>query len=270
MTELFKIDEAKTSARLESFLKAKLAHSEMKGFVIGLSGGIDSSLSAAIAVRAVGPNNVTGFILPYTSSAQKSEEDARELADNIHIKVHKIPISPMIEAYFPNIKKINPVRAGNKMARERMSVLFDKSFEYDSLVLGTSNRTEICLGYGTWYGDMGCSINPIGNLYKTHVRQMAKYYDLPKSILHKAPSADLWPGQTDEKELGLTYDIVDRLLYLLIEKKIRNKQELHEEGFENAFIDRTVGLINRFYYKRHVPEIADLGLNEIPDKITLD
>ncbi len=268
--DLIKLDEPKTASRLENFLRAKLAHSELEGYILGISGGIDSALSASIAVKAVGPDKVFGLILPYSSSSGKSEVDARELAQKLHIKVDKISISPMIDAYYPDIKIIDPVRAGNKMARERMSILFDRAFEKRLLVLGTSNRTEICLGYGTWYGDVACSVNPIGMLYKTQVRQMAKFYDIPEAILHKIPTADLWPGQTDEHELGLEYAIVDQLLYMMIEENVTGRKELNDAGFEDAFIDRAIHLLNKFYYKRHLPEIADLGLKPIPDKITIN
>ncbi len=263
------IDEASVAKRLESFLKSRLAHSGLSGFVVGLSGGIDSSLATAITAKAVGANKITGFIMPYSQSSNKSEEDALELASTMHFKTQKISISPMIDAYYPDISDIDPVRAGNKMARERMSILFDQAFEINCLVLGTSNRTEICLGYGTWFGDVASSVNPIGMLYKTQVRQLARYYDLPKSILHKVPSADLWPGQTDEKELGLEYDIVDQLLYTIIEDGICERTELNKIGFEDGFIDRTVALVNKFYFKRHLPEIADLGLKPVPDRIKI-
>jgi len=267
--DMLLLDEKKTASRLESFLKAKLAHSGLGGYILGVSGGIDSALSAAIAVRAIGPDKVLGLIMPYSTSSGKSEEDARELASHLHIKVEKIPISPMIDAYYHDIAKVDPVRAGNKMARERMAILFDRAYDKNYLVLGTSNRTEICLGYGTWYGDLGCSVNPVGNLYKTQVRQMAKYYDIPERILFKIPTADLWPGQTDEKELGLEYDIVDRLLYFMIEKGITERSRLNEEVFEDAYIDRAVSLLNKFYYKRHLPEFADMGLKPVPDRITI-
>ncbi|MEW5923467.1 MAG: NAD(+) synthase, partial [Candidatus Zixiibacteriota bacterium] len=163
----------------------------------------------------------------------------------------------------------DPVRSGNKMARERMSVLFDIAHEMKRLVLGTSNRTEICLGYGTWYGDVACSVNPIGMLYKTQVRQMAIYYGVPDAIRAKTPTADLWPGQTDEGELGLEYARVDQLLHKLIEQGITERKKLNEAGFEDNFIDRAVGLLHRFYFKRHLPAIADLGLKPVPDNIKI-
>ncbi len=266
---LLRLDERETAHRLETFLRTKLAESRAKGFVLGLSGGIDSALAAAIAAKAVAPDKILGIIMPYKQSSEKSETDALLLAERLRMKTRKIPISPMIDAYFPDIKTVESVRAGNKMARERMSILFDVAHENNLLVLGTSNRTEICLGYGTWYGDVACSVNPLGMLFKTQVRQMAKFYDIPEEILFKIPTADLWPGQTDEKELGLEYAIVDRLLYFMIEKGMTERAQLNKAGFENSFIDRTVYLLNKYYFKRHLPAMADIGLNPIPDKIEI-
>lgn len=267
--DMLKINEADTAQRLEIFVKNKLKESGQNGYILGLSGGIDSSLSASIAVKAVGQDKVIGLIMPYSNSSDSSEKDALKLADFLGIKTKKVDISPMINRYYENIEKINNVQAGNKMARERMSILFDKAFENNLLVLGTSNRTEICLGYGTWYGDVACSVNPIGMLYKTQIKALSKYYEIPESILQKKPSADLWPGQTDEEELGLEYDKVDRLLYIIIEDGVTDRNELNKAGYKNSFLDRTIELLNKFYFKRHLPEIADLGLNKIPDKIIL-
>ncbi|UCD95163.1 MAG: NAD+ synthase [Candidatus Zixiibacteriota bacterium] len=267
--ELLSLNENDVARKLEKFLSDRLKASGLSGYVIGLSGGVDSSLSASIAVKAVSAEKVTGFIMPYSRSAGSSMEDAEKLAARLGLKTEKIDISPMIDAYYPDIDSADPVRSGNKMARERMSILFDKAHEHNRLVLGTSNRTEICLGYGTWYGDVACSVNPLGMLYKTQVRLMAKYYDVPESILSKIPSADLWPGQTDEGELGLEYDKVDRLLHMMIEQDITKRKKLNEAGFDDAFIDRAVSLLNRFYFKRHLPEIADLGLKPIPDRIAV-
>jgi len=266
---MLKINEEHTAQQLETFVKNRLELSGLNGYILGLSGGIDSSLSATIAVKAVGPNKVSGLIMPYSRSSDSSEKDALKLAEFLGIKTEKVDISPMIDAYYENIKNIDNVRTGNKMARERMSILFDKAFEKKLLVLGTSNRTEICLGYGTWYGDVACSINPIGMLYKTQVRVLSKFYNIPDSIILKKPSADLWPGQTDEEELGLEYEKVDRLLYKIIEKGTTERDELNKAGFEDSFLNRTIELLNKFYFKRHLPEIADLGLKEIPDKIIL-
>lgn len=267
--ELLTLNEKEAASILEKFIFGKLETSGLTGYVIGLSGGLDSGLSAAIAVKAIGPDKVLGVLMPYSLSSSSSVEDALKLAGHLGIKTMKIDISPMIDAYYKDISSVDPVRAGNKMARERMSILFDKAHELKRLVLGTSNRTEICLGYGTWYGDVACSANAIGMLYKTQVRQVAKYYGVLDSILNKTPTADLWPGQTDEGELGLQYEKVDKLLYIMIEHGITEREKLNEVGFENSLIDRAVSLLNRFHFKRHLPEVADFGLKPIPDKILI-
>jgi len=267
--EFLSLNEKETADKLEKFLKDKLADSLLSGYVIGLSGGIDSALSASIAAKAVGAENVLGVLMPYSRSSENSRDDALTLAIHLGIDTRTVEISPMIDAYFDNIDEIETVRSGNKTARERMSILFDIGFEMNRLVLGTSNRTEICLGYGTWYGDVACSVNPLGMLYKTQVLQMAAWYGVPESIIKKRPSADLWPGQTDEAELGLEYARVDQLLYYMVEKEITERKILNEAGFEDKLIHRAVELLSRFYFKRHLPEIADLGLKPIPDKITI-
>lgn len=267
--ELLRLNEKEVTGRLEQFLALKLQESGLAGYIVGLSGGIDSSLSAAIGVRAVGVTKILGLILPYARSSHQSEKDALEFAAQYEIKTEKVEITPMIDAYIGDIRKIDPVRAGNKMARERMSILFDKAFEYHLLVLGTSNRTEISLGYGTWYGDVACSVNPIGMLYKSQVRQLARHYEISEAILTKPPTADLWPGQTDEGELGLEYDRVDNLLFMMIDRGITDRKKLNAAGFDDRFIDRAVTLLNKSYFKRHLPEIADTGLKPIPDKIII-
>ena len=267
--DLLNLNEKNTAKTLEKFIIDKLNDSGLSGYVMGLSGGIDSALSASIAVNAVGADKVLGILMPYASSSSNSAKDASELAGKLKIRTRTVEISPMIDAYYKNIKSIDPVRSGNKMARERMSILFDIAFDMNCLVLGTSNRTEICLGYGTWYGDVACSVNPIGMLYKTQVRQLAAYYRVPDSILKKTPSADLWPGQTDEGELGLEYAKVDQLLFMILEQGITDRASLNKAGFENDFIDLAIGKMNRYYFKRHLPEIADLGLKPIPDKLII-
>jgi NAD+ synthase len=267
--EAMMIDESAVAEKLEVFTADKLRQSGLDGYVIGLSGGVDSALSASVAARSVGPEKVLGLMMPYSRSSRASISDAEGLAAKLGIKSENIDISPMIDAYYGQIENIDQIRSGNKMARERMSILFDRAYQMNRLVLGTSNRTEICLGYGTWYGDVACSINPIGMLYKTQVRQMAAYYDVPNTILNKTPSADLWPGQTDEAELGLEYEKVDRLLFMMIDRDVRSRAELNQAGFEDTFIDRAASLLNKFYFKRHLPEIADLGLKPVPDRIEI-
>jgi NAD+ synthase len=176
----------------------------------------------------------------------------------------------MIDVYYNTINESNRMRAGNKMARERMSILFDKAFEMNRMVLGTGNRTEIALGYTTWYGDAACSIDPIGQLYKGEVREVAKLAGVPDSTINKPPSADLWIGQTDEDEIGINYSKIDKLLKLIIDEKIISKKELTEQDFDISEIELVINLLNKNSFKRNLPGVADIKRVDIPDKIRLE
>jgi len=264
-----KFDIDHTITTIKDFISSKLLQSGMRGFVVGLSGGIDSAVSAALAVNAVGKNKVLALFMPYRTSSESSSADAVNLVIKLGIDHRRVDISPMIDAYFRDINKVNRLRLGNKMARERMAILFDVAQELDRLVLGTSNRTEICLGYTTWYGDSACSINPIGELYKTEVRQVAEALDIPDHIINKVPTADLWVGQTDEGEIGVTYEQIDRLLRRLIDDGVTSLSTLEREGFNLADLNRVVSLLNRNSFKRRVPDIASLGRKPVPDNIEL-
>lgn len=255
---------------IKQFLAGKLGKSGAKGFVVGLSGGIDSAVSAALAVEAVGKERVIGVMMPYRTSSPESVTDAEKLAGKLSIDHRKIDISPMIDAYYPSISEDLRLRAGNKMARERMSILFDIAFETNRLVLGTGNRTEICLGYTTWYGDAACSVNPVGQLYKWEIRALAKVLDVPQSIRSKAPSADLWADQTDEDEIGLSYETIDRLLARIVDDSVCSMTALKNDGFTESDINRVVTLINRNAFKRRMPDIALLGRAAVPDRIEIE
>lgn len=260
----------KTISTIQRFLTGQLLRSGLSGYLIGLSGGIDSAVSCTLAVRAVGPQKVLAVIMPYRTSSPDSEADACALIDQLGVGHRKIDISPMIDAYFERIDDSNRLRAGNKMARERMSVLFDISHETGSLVLGTGNRTEICLGYTTLYGDSACSVNPIGELYKFEVRELARRLGVPENITIKAPSADLWAGQTDEGEIGVTYDQIDRLLRLLVDEGETSLSALEAAAAGRADVSRVVSMLNRSTFKRRMPEIAPLGRRAIPEQIKLE
>ncbi|NOY88975.1 MAG: NAD+ synthase [FCB group bacterium] len=264
-----RFDPDKAIDTIKRFITGKMLSSGSDGYIVGLSGGIDSSLSATLAVEAVGKEKVLGVLMPYKTSSESSVTDAMDLVRKLGINHKVIDISPMIDAYFDKIDNSNRIRVGNKMARERMSILFDVAHERDRLVLGTGNRTEICLGYTTWYGDAACSINPIGELYKTEVRQLAKILGVPHSIINKTPTADLWAGQTDEGEIGVTYNLIDSLLKLIVDDKITSMAELEKEGFQTTDISRIVSLLNKNSFKRRMPEIAPLGRENVPDNIQL-
>ena len=263
----FDLDKSLTTSK--RFLTGKLLQSGMSGYVVGLSGGIDSAVSCALAVEAVGAEKVLGLIMPYRTSSADSAADAQRLIDKLGINSRRIDISPMIDAYYPTIDASNRLRAGNKMARERMAILFDVAHETGRLVLGTGNRTEICLGYTTWFGDSACSLNPIGELYKSEIRAAAARLALPQEIIDKPPSADLWSGQTDEGEIGVTYELIDRILRRLIDDGERSLARLEREGFDAADVSRIISMLNRNAFKRRLPDTAPLGRLAIPDNLQL-
>jgi NAD+ synthase len=263
-------DSNQALSTIKRFIAGKLLQSGHSGYVVGISGGIDSALAATLAKEAVGSEAVLGLLMPYQSSTPASVTDAIELAEWLGIEYRQIDISPMINAYYQEITEDMRLRAGNKMARERMSLLFDVAHETGKLVLGTGNRTEISLGYTTWFGDAACSINPIGELYKTEVRNLSRELGIPASILEKTPSADLWPGQTDEAEIGVRYEQIDKLLVQLVDNGVSSMETLQGLGFDSTDISRVVSLINRHGFKRRMPDIAPLGRTAIPSQIDLE
>lgn len=226
--------------------------------VLGLSGGIDSALSAALAAKSLGPENVTAIVMPYATSNPQSEKDAQEVAKHLGIQLLKVDITPMVDAYFRGRPEASPLRRGNKMARERMTILYDHSAELKALVVGTSNKTEILLGYGTQFGDLASAMNPIGDLYKLQVYALARHLRIPKSVLEKAPSADLWEGQTDEEELGFSYDVADQVLYRLVDQRF-SLEELEALGFHRTLLNLIEHRLRTSHYKRKPPIIAKVN-----------
>jgi NAD+ synthase len=243
---------------LTRFLQAEVTKVGLRNAVLGLSGGLDSATSAFLCAKALGPEHVWGAIMPYRTSAPESLEDARKVVQATGIQSREIDITPMVDAYFEKAPEASMVRRGNKMARERMSILYDLSAELSALVVGTSNKTEILLGYGTIYGDMASALNPLGDLYKTQVRAVAKTLGVPEGILQKQPSADLWQGQTDEGELGITYAEADRMLYHLIDERA-SRRELLALGFEEKRVGEVIERVRRFQFKRKPPLIAKVS-----------
>jgi len=242
---------------LVRFLAEEVRKAGFSRGVLGLSGGIDSSVSACLAARALGPENVTGLIMPYRTSNPESAEHAHLIARKLHINHETVDITPMIDAYFEN-RQADHIRRGNKMARERMSILYDYSSALKALVIGTSNKTELLLGYGTLHGDMASALNPVGDLYKTQLRQLARHLGVPEEIVSKHPSADLWAGQTDEEELGFSYEQVDRVLYMLVDERKRIA-DIIKTGFDEKFIDRIARMVRRSHFKRRLPVIAKIS-----------
>jgi NAD+ synthase len=245
-------------AVLTSFIRDAVDTSGTQGVVVGLSGGVDSSLAAALAARALGAERVHGFLLPYRTSSPESERDARAVAEHLGVPHRVIDISPMVDAYFARESDAGSDRRGNKMARERMTILFDQAKKLGALVLGTSNKTEILLGYSTVFGDNASSLNPLGDLYKGQVWQLSRHLGLPSQVIDKAPSADLWAGQTDESELGVDYATADEVLYLLFDMGLR-PEEVTARGYDERIVDRIVALEQQFRFKRRLMLIARLS-----------
>jgi NAD+ synthase len=243
---------------LAGFIKSEITRVGMSRAIIGLSGGLDSALSCALAVEALGRENVLAVRMPYKASSKDSLDHAQLLIDQLQIPNKTIEITDMVEPLFKLDHEITNMRKGNIMARERMIVLYDQSEVFKGLVIGTSNKTEILLGYSTMYGDSASAMNPLGDLYKTQVRQLSRAMNIPAPIIDKAPSADLWADQTDEKELGFTYDEVDKLLYLLVDQRY-SPQEAIEAGFNEKFVNLVTMRIRRNQFKRMQPPIAKVS-----------
>jgi len=226
--------------------------------VLALSGGLDSALAAYLGAEALGAENLFTIMMPYRTSSPESLAHAQLVVDDLKLPHEVVEITPMVEPLFERFPDISAGRKGNVMARQRMIVLFDQSLAHGALVLGTSNKTEMLLGYTTWFGDSAASIQPIGDLYKTQVRALSRAVGVPTPILDKKPSADLWPGQTDESELGISYDEVDQVLYLLVDERMPAWRVV-QLGFSQALVDRVVRLVKSMQYKRMMPVIAKVG-----------
>jgi NAD+ synthase len=253
-----RLDLRTAAALLADFVRRETRKAGYNRVVVGLSGGVDSATAAAIACRALGPRRVTCALLPYRSLSLAGLRDARRLARRLGSRAVTIDIAPMVDAYFRRRRDADRLRRGNMMARQRMAVLYDLSARERALVLGTSNKTELLLGYGTIHGDIASAINPLGDLYKTQVRMLALHLGLPESIVWKTPTADLWAGQSDEAEIGFPYGAIDRLLVLLVDRRA-GRDEAVAAGFPARMVDAIVRRIVRSQYKRRPPLIAKLS-----------
>ena len=252
------LDHELAAQMLIGFVRNQVGKVGFERAVIALSGGIDSALSAVLTARALGPENVTAVMMPYRRSNPDSLGHARLLAERLGINSQAIEITDLVEPYFSRNPVMSNLRRGNVMARTRMTLVYDVSARNDALVIGTSNKTELLLGYGTLHGDMASAVNPLGDIYKTQVFMLAAAVGVPEPILHKPPSADLWEGQTDEEELGLTYRDVDRLLVLLVDRRF-NLQEAAAAGVDRSYIAQILGKVRTNQFKRRPPVIAKLS-----------
>lgn len=247
---------------LVDFVRAEVRKFGFEKVVLGLSGGIDSALSAAFAVRALGASQVLAYALPHADSAPSSLEDARAVASALGIELQVIDITAAVEALRASLACDDARGLGNIKARVRMICLYERSRSERALVLGTSNKTELLLGYGTQHADMASGLNPLGDLYKTQVFALAEHVGLPRVVIDKAPSADLWVGQRDEDELGFSYSDVDRLLVRMIDRR-ESDEDLVDDGFARDFVESIRSKVRNAQYKRQAPIIAKVGLRTI-------
>lgn len=252
MLDELRLDVERERRRVVAFIREQTLGAGFSRLVIGLSGGVDSTLVAVLCAEAIGAVNVQAVILPYETSNPESEAHARMVIDTLGLPWERFDITPMVRPFLARYPDMNERRKGNIMARLRMVVLFDQSARLNGLVVGTSNRTETLLGYFTLYGDSAAAFKPIAHLYKCQVRELARAVGVPEVIVSKAPSADLWDGQTDEGELGFTYDEADQVLYLLTEKGLA-VDEIVAVGFDARVVREIQRRMHATAFKRRLP-----------------
>ncbi len=274
LPEELRIDTDVARRVIGGFIQGQLRQAGFERAVLGLSGGIDSALVAYLVAEAIGAEKLLCVLMPYRTSSPASRADAEEVVRRLGCASHVVEITAIVDGYFgtageagaagspgaggPGALEASALRRGNFMARARMMVLYDASVTWGGLVVGTGNKTEALIGYTTLFGDSACAFNPIGDLYKSQVRQLSLAMGVPDAIVRKAPSADLWPGQTDEVEAGFTYPALDRLLHQMIDRR-RTDAELAALGFDPATVARVDRMVATSEFKRQVPPIAKLG-----------
>jgi NAD+ synthase len=257
------IEPAQAVEVIIGFIRSQMQQTGFERLVVGLSGGVDSATVAYLAARAIGADNLLAVRMPYRTSSEASETDAMRVVDALGCRTERVDITPMVEPMLELISDGDQgalnVRRGNVMARQRMIVLYDRSAAFDALVIGTSNKTESLLGYGTLHGDMAAAIAPIGDLYKTQLRAVARELGVPEEVVAKPPSADLWPGQTDEGELGRSYDSLDRVLFALVDRRWTIDRCV-AAGLSRDLVEWVAQRVARMEFKRQLPPVAKLSL----------
>jgi NAD+ synthase len=242
---------------LVSSIRDSIYKNGFKNAIIGVSGGLDSAVVLALCRKALGARHTSALLLPYRVSAPESRLHGEMVCAKFKVPFEVIDISPSVDAYFDRFPAGNLLQIGNKCARERMSVLYDFSVRKKALVAGTSNKSEILVGYSTQFGDSAAAFLPIGDLYKTQVFELARHLGVPEEIIVKKPSADLWPGQTDEGEIGIPYEDLDIILHLLVDKRW-DEGEIVERGYALPDIRRIKKMIVDSQFKRTMPPVAKL------------
>ena len=257
------IEPAQAVEVIVGFIRSQMQQTGFTRLVVGLSGGVDSAAVAYLAARAIGADNLLAIRMPYRTSSEASETDALRVVEDLGCRTERIEITPMVEPMLELISGEDPaatnVRRGNVMARQRMIILSDRSAAFDALVIGTSNKTEALLGYGTLHGDMAAALQPIGDLYKTQLRAVARELGVPEEVVAKPPSADLWPGQTDEGELGRSYDALDRVLFALVDRRW-TLDRCVTAGLERSLVEWVAARVARMEFKRQLAPVAKLSL----------
>ncbi|MCK4928170.1 MAG: NAD+ synthase [Methanosarcinales archaeon] len=247
-------NQEETTKKITNFIRAYVKKSGTKGAVIGLSGGIDSAVTTYLAVKALGRENVLAIIMPERSLTPAEDVlDATEVANILNIEFSVVDISETLNSFIMSIPEMvedDRMSMGNLKARVRMCNLYYYANMMNRIVVGTGNRTELLLGYFTKYGDGGVDIEPLGNLFKTQVQKLAAYLDVPKHIIDKPPSAGLWPGQTDEKELGMTYEEIDNALVALLDQNESLEFVVNRYGIKEPVIAGMLARIERNVHKR--------------------
>lgn len=262
LTEGLTINAGLIRRLLVAFIHEEVSKVGFERGVLGLSGGIDSTLTCFLAAEALGPENVLALRMPYRTSSEESLEHAQMVVDQLGVQSDTVDITPIVEPIFERFPDVDKVRQGNAMARARMIVLYDQSAAFGGLVIGTGNKTEMLLGYSTLFGDSAAAMHPLGDLYKAQVQQLAREVGVPEAIIEKPPTADLWPGQTDEDELGFSYDRVDHLLYLMVDRRY-SATEAIRAGFEPEFVEQVVEMIRSRHYKLVPPLVAKVSSRTI-------
>ena len=262
------IDTGVARRVIGEFIRGQLRQAGFERAVLGLSGGIDSALVAFLVAEAIGPERLLCVMMPYRTSSPASQGDAESVVAALGCASEVVEITAMVDGYFgaggapgaggADALEASALRRGNFMARMRMATLYDRSVTWRGLVVGTGNKTESLIGYTTLFGDSACAFNPIGDLYKSQVRQLSAAIGVPAAVIRKAPSADLWPGQTDEAEAGFSYPVLDRLLYWRVDRR-RDADELVAMGYDRALVERVDRMVAGAEFKRQVPPIAKLG-----------